>query len=198
MSSTGCAGSCRAAPRWTAGLRSGVVAVRIVPESVDAIGNHEVGLFGAGPDERIHSGLSRVQSMLGHEGVLTAVVSGGRTLADRTTAVPWGDRPLVPRSAVPPWPGQLPLPLPATVFSVPLPVFVYDADGADVAVDERGTFSAAPGPVLARATGQRTCARSPPGRDHGPSRSAGGTRRPHASHPASRSSTTGASPGCWC
>ncbi|HMH59073.1 MAG TPA: DNA polymerase Y family protein, partial [Galbitalea sp.] len=73
------------------GLRSAVSAVRIVPESVDAIGNHEVGLFGAGPDERIHNGLARVQSMLGHEGVLTAVVSGGRTLADRQKTVPWGD-----------------------------------------------------------------------------------------------------------
>ncbi len=137
-----------------AGLRSGVSAVRIVPESVDAIGNHEVGLFGAGPDERIHSGLSRVQSMLGHDGVLTAVVSGGRTLVDRTTAVPWGDRPLVPRSAVPPWPGQLPLPLPATVFSVPLPVSVVDADGAGVTVDDRGTFSAAPARFSPAATGK--------------------------------------------
>jgi len=126
------------------GLRSGVSAVRIVPETVDAIGNHEVGLFGAGPDERIHNGLARVQSMLGHEGVLTAVVSGGRTLADRAKTVPWGDRPLLPRSPLLPWPGQLPKPLPATVFTAPHPVFVYGADGSDVVIDERGKFSAAP------------------------------------------------------
>jgi protein ImuB len=126
------------------GLRSGVSAVRIVPESVDAIGNHEVGLFGAGPDERIHNGLARVQSMLGHEGVLTAVVSGGRTLADRQQTVPWGDRPLLPRSPLQPWPGQLPRPLPATIFAAPYPVFVYGADGSDVVMDERGSFSSAP------------------------------------------------------
>jgi protein ImuB len=126
------------------GLRSGVSTVRIVPESVDAIGNHEVGLFGAGPDERIHNGLARVQSMLGHDGVLTGVVSGGRTLADRAKTVPWGDRPLLPRSPLLPWPGQLPKPLPATIFAAPHPVFVYGADGSDVVVDERGRFSIAP------------------------------------------------------
>jgi protein ImuB len=126
------------------GLRSGVSGVRIVPESVDAIGNHEVGLFGAGPDERIHNGLARVQSMLGHAGVLTAVVSGGRTLADRAVTVPWGDRALLPRSPLQPWPGQLPSPLPATIFAAPHPVFVYGEDGSDVVVDERGRFSSAP------------------------------------------------------
>jgi protein ImuB len=136
------------------GLRAGVSTVRIVPESVDAIGNHEVGLFGAGPDERIHNGLARVQSMLGHEGVLTAVVSGGRTLADRATSVPWGDRPLTPRSVREPWPGQLPLPLPATVFAVPMPVSVLAEDGSDVVVDERGAFSAAPAHFSPSATGK--------------------------------------------
>jgi protein ImuB len=128
----------------SSGFKSGVSVVRIVPEVVDAIGNHEVGLFGAGPDERIHNGLARVQSMLGHEGVLTAVISGGRTLADRQQTVPWGDRPLLPRSNLLPWPGQLPLPLPATIFPAPHPVFVFGEDGTDVAVDERGRFSSAP------------------------------------------------------
>ncbi|HEY2644122.1 MAG TPA: DNA polymerase Y family protein [Galbitalea sp.] len=126
------------------GLRSGVSSVRIVPEVVDAIGNHEVGLFGAGPDERIHNGLSRVQSMLGHDGVQTAVVSGGRTLADRQKTVPWGDRPLLARSPSEPWPGQLPKPLPATVFATPHPVHVFGPNGEDVVVDERGVFSSIP------------------------------------------------------
>ena len=136
------------------GLRSGVAAVRIVPEAVDAIGNHEIGLFGSGPDERIHSGLARVQSMLGHDGVLTAVVGGGRTLADRQARVPWGDRPLTPRPAARPWPGQLPLPLPATVFASPLAVSVLGEDGSEVAVDDRGAFSTAPARFSPAATGK--------------------------------------------
>jgi protein ImuB len=137
-----------------AGLRSGVSSVRIVPEAVDAIGNHEVGLFGAGPDERIHHGLSRVQSMLGHEGVLTAVVSGGRTLADRQLTVPWGDRPLLPRKASEPWPGQLPKPLPATVFPRPHPVHVFGPNGEAVEVSDRGVLTATPAGFSPAASGK--------------------------------------------
>jgi protein ImuB len=128
------------------GLDSGIVRVRIIPESVDAISNHEQGLWGSGPDERVHHALSRVQSMLGHEGVLTATIGGGRALADRQQLVAWGDRPADAAAAVArqPWPGQLPAPAPATVFAVPHPVHVLDAAGNAVRVDGRGTVSAPP------------------------------------------------------
>ena len=126
------------------GLRSGITRVRVVPEAVDAIGKHEVGLFGSGHDERIHHGLSRVQSMLGHGGVLTAVLSGGRSLADRQTTVPWGDRPMLLRSPAQPWPGQLPPPAPSTVFPSPHPVHVLDAFGEPLSVDDRGALSQPP------------------------------------------------------
>jgi protein ImuB len=126
------------------GLTSGITRVRVLPEAVDAIGNHEVGLFGGGPDERIHHGLSRVQSMLGHGGVLTAVIGGGRTLADRQTTVPWGDRALLTRAPSQPWPGSLPKPAPSTIFPTPHPVHVLDAEGEPIRVDDRGALSAAP------------------------------------------------------
>ncbi|PJJ72177.1 protein ImuB [Diaminobutyricimonas aerilata] len=126
------------------GLRSGVVRVRLTPETVDAIGNHEHGLWGAGPDDRVHAALSRVQSMLGHRGVVTATVGGGRTLADRQTLVPWGDRPVHARERGRPWPGSLPPPVPSTVFPTPRAVTVTDAQGAAVTVDERGHPSAPP------------------------------------------------------
>jgi len=127
-------------------LRSGIIRVRVLPESVDSIGNHEQGLWGAGPDERIHHGLSRVQSMLGHEGVLTATIGGGRALADRQNLVAWGDRPMDAAAAVArqPWPGQLPAPAPATVFANPHPVHVLAANGEPVLVDDRGILSAPP------------------------------------------------------
>jgi len=131
------------------GLKSGIIRVRIVPESVDAIGNHEEGLWGAGPDERIHHGLSRVQSMLGHGAVLTATIGGGRMLADRQNFIAWGDPTdavagTVARPASSPWPGRLPAPAPATVFAVPHPVTVFADDGSDISVDDRGILSAAP------------------------------------------------------
>ena len=135
------------------GLSSGVTRVTVTPESVDSVGNHEEGLWGSGPDERIHHGLSRVQGMLGHEAVLTAVVGGGRTLGDRATLVAWGDRP--PVVAERPWPGQLPQPAPATVFPTGHPVHVFGADGRAVAVDERGTLSAAPTEFSAGASGAK-------------------------------------------
>lgn len=135
-----------------AGLRSGVTRVRIAPEAVDAIGNHETGLWGTGPDERVHHALSRVQSMLGHGAVLTARVGGGRTLVDRQELVAWGDRPVTVRQAAQPWPGRLPPPLPGTVFSPRRPVHVTDERGEPVTVDERGHVSAAPSAFSANGT----------------------------------------------
>ena len=74
------------------GLRSGVALVRISPETVDAASHHAPALFGGGPEERVHHALSRVQAMLGHRGVLTPAIGGGRWLAERQVLVPWGDR----------------------------------------------------------------------------------------------------------
>ncbi len=126
------------------GLSSGIVAVRLIPASVDSIGNHEEGLFGGGPDERIHHALSRVQGMLGRTAVLTGAIGGGRRPADRTTLAPWGDRILHEREPTPPWPGQLPDPAPSTVFEPPRPVTVFSASGDLLAVDARGALNGSP------------------------------------------------------
>jgi len=140
------------------GLSSPISYLRVVPESVDAIGNHEQGLWGTAADERIHHGLSRVQSMLGHGGVLTAVVGGGRTLADRQNLIAWGDPPLPARELAPPWHGRLPDPAPSTVFEKRMPVTVVSAAGEPVTVDERGVLSAAPAGLSAGTTFRRLTA----------------------------------------
>jgi protein ImuB len=141
------------------GLRSGVSLVRISPEAVDAASHHAPALFGGGPEERVHHALSRVQAMLGHRGVLTPAIGGGRWLAERQVLVPWGDRDERDRQAhgretqgaggltaqrARPWPGSLPDPLPATVFADPVPVDVRALGGELVDVDERGNVSAVP------------------------------------------------------
>lgn len=125
-------------------LRSGVTLVRIAPETVDAASHHQPAIFGQGPDDRVHHALSRVQAMLGHRGVLTPQLGGGRWLAEREVLVPWGDRavPAQPRDR--PWPGSLPAPAPATVFRPPRAVDVVADRGVVVEVDERGTLTAAP------------------------------------------------------
>jgi protein ImuB len=137
------------------GLSSPISRVRVTPEAVDAIGNHEAGLWGTGPDERIHHGLSRVQSMLGHDEVLTAVVGGGRTVSDRQNLVAWGDRAALARPPQQPWPGQLPAPAPATVFETRHPVHVLTADGDAVRVDDRGMLSAPPARFSTAGTGKQ-------------------------------------------
>ncbi|MFS0894097.1 DNA polymerase Y family protein [Microbacterium sp. 179-I 3D3 NHS] len=122
----------------------GIVAVRIVPAAVDDAAHHQPGLFGSGTDERLHHAVSRVQTMLGHQGVVTAALSGGRWLADRQVLTPWGERAVPPRDPRSPWPGSLPDPLPAEVFLPPRPIGVLDADGALLSIDERGALSHEP------------------------------------------------------
>jgi protein ImuB len=144
--------------RWqlqaTETLRSGVVRVRVSPEAVDPVHAHEAGLWGTGPDERVHSVLSRVQGMVGHRGVLTPQLTGGRRPADRQALVPWGDRAAPTRQRTHPWPGALPDPPPATVYEVPRPLRVEDARGRPVTVDERGRVSASPAVIVSQ-TGAR-------------------------------------------
>jgi protein ImuB len=125
------------------GLASPIATVAIAPESVDAMSNHVEGLWGNGPDERVHHVLSRVQSMLGHEAVLTGALGGGRLLEDRQVLVPWGD-PVPDRDRAAPWPGHLPPPLPGTVFAPPRSAAVLAGSGELLGLDDRGLITAEP------------------------------------------------------
>lgn len=130
-------------------LHSAVTGVRLEPVVVDALANHVPGLFGSGTDERVHHVLSRVQGMLGHDGVVTPRIGGGRWLAERQVLVAWGDRPSVGQGSgeapvARPWPGMVPDPLPASVFTEPRPVQVLAADGSPVTLDERVRLSGPP------------------------------------------------------
>jgi protein ImuB len=130
----------------SAGIASAVVRVELVPGRVDSITGHGQALFGEGAEEKIHHGLSRLQSMLGQESVLVPAVSGGRVLNERRLLTPWGDP--VPRDAAVqaarPWPGSIPDPQPATVFAAPVPVLLLDASGESVTTDQRGTLLSPP------------------------------------------------------
>ncbi|MCU1403546.1 MAG: polymerase family protein [Microbacteriaceae bacterium] len=128
----------------SSGLGSAITRVRVIPESVDSIGNHEDGLWGSGPDERVHHGLSRVQSMLGHGAVLTAVMGGGRTIADRQNLIAWGDTPVSTKPEAQPWPGRLPPPAPTTVFPIASQVSVTASSGEQVDLNDRGMLSGVP------------------------------------------------------
>ncbi|MGO1507621.1 MAG: DNA polymerase Y family protein [Microbacteriaceae bacterium] len=123
---------------------AGILEVRITPTRVDDSAHHQPGLFGQGPEQRLHHAVSRVQALLGHRGVVTPQVTGGRRLAERQLFQPWGDKTPHERNATLPWPGSLPAPLPSEVFIPPLPARVTAADGTAPTVDERGALSAPP------------------------------------------------------
>ncbi len=136
----------------TSELTSPVVRLRLVPDQADPVGAHVDGLWGGGPDERIHRALSRVQSMLGHGAVASVVIGGGRGSAERQTLIPWGDRPVPAHPADQPWPGSIssaaptrwPTLTPTTIFPTPLPAKVLDEDGSQVSVSARGALSGTP------------------------------------------------------
>jgi len=125
----------------------GIVRVRLAPIAVDDAAHHQPGLFGSAGDERLHHAVSRVQTLLGHEGVVMGALTGGRLLADRQQLTPWGERVVPARDPDLPWPGHLPAPLPAEVFVPPRAITVRAADGGEIRIDERGRLSAPPGLV---------------------------------------------------
>jgi protein ImuB len=138
--------------RWqleAAGLEAAITEVVLHPEAVDEAANHEQGLWGGGPGERIHHALSRVQSLLGHEAVLTPIRSGGRLTADRTVLAPWGEQRVPPRSPEAPWPGRLPGFAPTAVLGDRPHVVLHDPAGREVAMDDRDTMSNPPAVLVA-------------------------------------------------
>lgn len=125
------------------GLDGGIVQVTIIPERVDEAFRFERPLFGAGADDRVAQGIARVQSIVGHDGVLVARLGGGRLVRDRRVFVPWGETVPEVRGDGP-WPGRLPSPAPSLVYAERVPARVWDSAGALVSVDERGRVSNAP------------------------------------------------------
>lgn len=128
-------------------LSSGISRVLLSPERTDDRAAHAHGLWGNGPQERVHHGLSRIQSMVGHGAVLTAVLTGGRLLAQRRILVPWGDSAQLEnerKTRSRPWPGALSGPAPATLFDDPPVVQVLDAAGQTLIVDHRLQLSGQP------------------------------------------------------
>jgi protein ImuB len=133
--------------RWqlATGMPGPVDGVRLIPEVVEPLSDHADSLFGGAPDDRVVRGISRVQGMVGHEGVLSVAVQGGRAPADRTLTAPWGEQPAEVRPIERAWPGRIPAPAPATVFTRPAEALVVGAEGQPVVVTGRGSVSCPPG-----------------------------------------------------
>lgn len=126
------------------GSQAGVSMVRLIPQDLARAGDFADTLWGAGSDHRIQRAVSRLQSSMGREAVVSLVLSGGRSPADRQSTVAWGDpvEPLRPVSR--PWPGHLPSPAPATVYAPALPATVLGPTGRTITISDRGQLSGIP------------------------------------------------------
>ncbi len=146
-------------------LTGGLTLLRLTPEQVIPARGRQLGFWGgdAAAVDRAARVFARVQGMLGPEHVVTPVLQGGRTPAERVRWVPWGEprepepaRPVgpppsaegdlgpKPAGELPAWPGAVPGPAPARVLEPPPPVELLDGRGRPVTVTSRGEASGAP------------------------------------------------------
>jgi protein ImuB len=127
---------------------AGITLVRLTAGEVVPDRGRQVSLWG-GPVEasqRVERGIARIQGLLGHEAVGTAVMTGGRGPLEQALFVPWGEPREEPISARHPWPGRVPAPAPALVFdrSMSVEVRVLDRHGVPVGVTGRGGLTGEP------------------------------------------------------
>jgi protein ImuB len=132
---------------------AGVTLLRLTVADAVPDDGRQLDLVGgvAEASRQVERGLARVQGLLGHEAVLTAVPTGGRGPGEQIRLVPWGEdrcpASVVPGDGgreVPPWPGRFPPPSPTLVHPAPVPVEVLGPDGSPVGVTGRGRCTAIP------------------------------------------------------
>ncbi|WP_016701341.1 DNA polymerase Y family protein [Actinoalloteichus spitiensis] len=142
--------------RPTAGVRL----LRLAPAETSPAGDFPRELWDVGGgsrqlDERAERALVRVRGMVGPDGVLAAVLGGGRGPAERVRLVPWGD-PLEPRhDPGAPWPGQLPPPSPTVVPVPPTPAGLRTTAGEPVGVTGRYVLTGAPAVLVVEGERER-------------------------------------------
>lgn len=135
-----------------------LVRLGLVPDEVVPLSGRQLGFWGGdlAAADRADRAFARVQGMLGYDAVVTGVVQGGRTPAERIRWVPWGE-PREPERLLrnagerPSWPGALPAPAPTRLFDPPILADLLDAYGRPVIVSGRGEASAAPARLRCRA-----------------------------------------------
>jgi protein ImuB len=123
----------------------GIVLLRLVPDQVVRATGQQLALWGeAVVTDRVARAAMRVQALLGHEGVLRPVLSGGRNVAEQVTQRPFWEKeePRFPKDR--PWPGQIPGAAPACVFPEPREALVTDDGGQIVTVSGRCVVSGIP------------------------------------------------------
>lgn len=126
---------------------AGIIEVRLIAARIARASDHEPGLWSTAPDERIHHHLTRVQNLVGYEGVGTGELLGGRSSGDRQRMVPWSSPTgtgFRARTRDGPWPGRITGPPPSIVFAEAPPVSLLDAHGLTVGIDDEDLLASPP------------------------------------------------------
>ncbi|MEJ3743711.1 DNA polymerase Y family protein [Actinomycetes bacterium KLBMP 9797] len=138
---------------WLTGRRgrptAGIVRLRLTPDGVLAHVGLQPGLWGETGEERERAqrAFSRVQGILGPDALFTAVLGGGRGIADQVRFVPWGEE------RAPIRPGPPPPAAPAAESAAESAVeSAVESEPPSVRLDESPGRSAAPRPTLVRPT----------------------------------------------
>lgn len=126
------------------GPSAGIALVRLTAGEVAPDNGRQLGLLSerAETTPLLERSVARVQGLLGHDSVGTAVLGGGRSPLEKARFLPWGEPP--PRCEDQPWPGSIPPPSPALAYKVPPEVGLEGADGAEVRVSGRGRIACPP------------------------------------------------------
>lgn len=128
------------------GPSAGITLIRLTAGEVSPDSGRQLGLMGepAEAGQRVERAIARVQGLLGHESIGTAVLEGGRGLAEQVRIVSWGEPRAKGPGAALPWPGRLPPPSPAVVYTRPPEASLRDEEGRPVEVSGRGQLASAP------------------------------------------------------
>lgn len=128
------------------GSSGALVSLSLSPDGVVEANALQGGLWGelGEHDKRAHRALSAVQGIVGAEGVVTAVPTGGRQLIEAVELVPWGESRTPQRDPGLPWPGRLPPPWPATVYAAPVQARLENTAGELVTVTARHALTGEP------------------------------------------------------
>jgi protein ImuB len=138
-------------------LTGGISLIRLTPDEVRSDDGCQLGLWGgqSEADRQAARAIARLATLTSESAVTVPVWRGGRLPADRYQWVPAtmvdldGRARAVSRAGTGsgpsgPWPGALPSPSPATVFTDPYPIELFDEHGQAVSVSGRGVISAPP------------------------------------------------------
>ncbi len=125
---------------------AGITLIRLTAGEVAPDSGRQLGFLGepAEASQRVERAVARVQGLLGHESIGTAVRSGGRGPLEQVRIVAWGEPRTEGSGVTQPWPGRLPPPAPTVVYSTPIEISVRDLHGQPVEVSGRGRPSGAP------------------------------------------------------